>query len=54
MLKPYLVYIVVYLILLSMLIMCAIVEKMVSNSTKKTKFTKWWRNNIIGEDPYKK
>ena len=54
MLKPYLAYIIVYSILLGVLVICAIIEKKVSNSTKETKFTKWWRNNIIGEDPYKK
>lgn len=54
MLKPYLGYIIVYSISFILLIACVIIEKMVSKSTKKTKFTKWWRNNVVGEDIYKK
>ncbi len=53
MLKPYLAYIIIYSISLGLLVICAIIEKMVGNSTKETKFTKWWRNNIVGEDLYK-
>ena len=53
MLKPYLAYIIIYSISLGALVICAIIEKIVSNSAKETKFTKWWRNNIVGEDLYK-
>ena len=48
MLKPYLAYIIIYSISLGTLVICAIIEKIVSNSAKETKFTKWWRNNIVG------
>jgi|LauGreDrversion4_2_1035121.scaffolds.fasta_scaffold358357_2 hypothetical protein len=53
MLKSYLVYIIIYSICLSSLLIGVLIEKIVSNS-KENKFTRWWRNNVVGQDPYQK
>lgn len=50
MLKVFLIFNCVFLIFSYILFY---IENKVTNS-KETKFTKWWRNNIVGEDPYKK
>jgi hypothetical protein len=51
MLKSYSIYIAIYSISLILLIVGVIIERKVRNS-KETKFTKWWRNHIVGNDPY--